>query len=67
LFGSLTEEALDGECQGFFRLYMERRDDGRVTITTGPNYHMVRINQSNIKRSPGEAAAKPELLGAQWV
>ena len=72
LFGSLTEEAPDGGCQGFFRSFeMERRDDGRVTITTGPNYHLAWINQplgkpislpldamaSCLKRSPGEAAA----------
>ena len=46
LFGSLTEEAPDGEVPGLLPLLKkERHDDGRETITTGSNYHLARINR----------------------
>ena len=45
LFGSLTEEAPDGGCQGFFHSSIRRDDDGRETITNAQLSHLTEINQ----------------------
>ena len=45
LFGSLTEEAPDGGCQGFFRSSKEERWWWQGNHHHTPNYHLSRINQ----------------------